>query len=276
MIKPMLAKSVNNKAIDFTQPVFIQRKLDGIRCVITKEGAFTRNGNEIMNVEHIKKDLGKLFFIEPNLVLDGEIYNHDLKHDFNRIISLSRKQKPTEEHRFEAMKDLKFYWYDVIVEDLAQESRIEAIDYYFSLNNFQHVRWVDSTRITSEGDISDYHARSLELGYEGSIIRLNGTYENKRSNNLMKVKDFCDTEATIVGVVEGKGRLVGGVGKFLMIDDEGNEFSCPMGANTYEERRAAFDIKESYIGKIATFTYFQRTKANSYRHPIFKAIRNYE
>ena len=31
-----------------------------------------------------------------------------------------------------------------------------------------------------------------------------------------------------------------------------------------------------YIGKRATFTYFQRTKAGSYRHPLFKALRNYE
>ena len=31
-----------------------------------------------------------------------------------------------------------------------------------------------------------------------------------------------------------------------------------------------------YIGKRATFTYFERTKAGSYRHPLFKCIRNYE
>ena len=31
-----------------------------------------------------------------------------------------------------------------------------------------------------------------------------------------------------------------------------------------------------YIGKTATFTYFERTPAGSYRHPQFKAIRNYE
>ena len=31
-----------------------------------------------------------------------------------------------------------------------------------------------------------------------------------------------------------------------------------------------------YIGKTATFTYFGRTKAMSYRHPLFKCLRNYE
>ena len=31
-----------------------------------------------------------------------------------------------------------------------------------------------------------------------------------------------------------------------------------------------------YIGKRATFTYFERTKAGNYRHPQFKCIRDYE
>jgi hypothetical protein len=36
------------------------------------------------------------------------------------------------------------------------------------------------------------------------------------------------------------------------------------------------DNIDDYIGKTATFTYFERTKANSYRHPLFKTIRDYE
>ena len=37
-----------------------------------------------------------------------------------------------------------------------------------------------------------------------------------------------------------------------------------------------FKIMQGYVGKTATFTYFERTKANSYRHPLFKCIRDYE
>ena len=32
----------------------------------------------------------------------------------------------------------------------------------------------------------------------------------------------------------------------------------------------------NYICETSTFTYFERTKAGSYRHPLFKCIRNYE
>ena len=47
--------------------------------------------------------------------------------------------------------------------------------------------------------------------------------------------------------------------------------------NTYfKYLQENFEEMKTWVGKIATFTYFERTKANSYRHPLFKCIRNYE
>jgi TPP-dependent pyruvate/acetoin dehydrogenase alpha subunit len=40
--------------------------------------------------------------------------------------------------------------------------------------------------------------------------------------------------------------------------------------------QANFETMKDWVGQEATFTYFERTKANSYRHPLFKALRNYE
>ena len=37
-----------------------------------------------------------------------------------------------------------------------------------------------------------------------------------------------------------------------------------------------FKRMQGYIGRRATFTYFERTKKGSYRHPLFKTIRDYE
>jgi hypothetical protein len=37
-----------------------------------------------------------------------------------------------------------------------------------------------------------------------------------------------------------------------------------------------FKKMQKWVGKTATFTYFERTKAQSYRHPLFKCIRDYE
>ena len=44
----------------------------------------------------------------------------------------------------------------------------------------------------------------------------------------------------------------------------------------YKDMEDMLENIHDYIGERATFTYFARTKAGSYRHPLFKAIRNYE
>mgnify|MGYP003645104650 FL=1 len=71
--------------------------------------------------------------------------------------------------------------------------------------------------------------------------------------------------------------LEGTLGKFLMEDEEGNKFGCPPGKGySYKDMTNILENIHDYIGEIATFTYFGRTKANSYRHPSYKCIRNYE
>ena len=91
----------------------------------------------------------------------------------------------------------------------------------------------------------------------------------------MKFKDFSDTEAKIVDWVEGKGKRRGTIGKFIAIDSDGVKLGMPVMDN-FEYLQKNFKKMQRYVGKIATFTYFERTKAGSYRHPLFKTIRNYE
>ena len=104
-----------------------------------------------------------------------------------------------------------------------------------------------------------------------------GKYKGTRSWDLMKFKDFHDAEATIIGYEIGKGKREGTLGKFIMQDYEGNKFGCPPGKGyNYKDLANMLENIHDYIGQYATFTYFERTKAGSYRHPHYKAIRNYE
>ena len=127
----------------------------------------------------------------------------------------------------------------------------------------------------SDDDAKEIHATNLACGFEGSILRTNDMYHQKRTHSLRKFKDFHDTEATITGWVEGKGKRKGTIGKFLAVDSEGNEFGMPV-MDKFKYLQDNFKLMQNFVGKVATFTYFERTKANSYRHPLFKCIRNYE
>ena len=73
MIKPMLAYKVGKKDIDWSAKNFIQPKLDGVRCLFTAKGAFSRTGKQFMNVQHIETELKSFFASNPNAILDGEL-----------------------------------------------------------------------------------------------------------------------------------------------------------------------------------------------------------
>ena len=272
----MLAHKVNENRIDFSEKVFIQPKLDGVRCIFTKNGSYSRTGKQFHNLRHIELRLERFFKAQPNAVLDGELYNHALRDDFEQIISLVRKQKPTDEDRRNAQHLIQYHVYDMIAEGPSYEDRLNWL--LSSKNLWSNVVVsVDTLEVHGYNGAEVVHKVFLNKGYEGSILRLNGPYEQKRSYNLQKFKDFHDTEATIIGYEAGKGKFTGLIGKFLMIDDNGIEFGCPIGKGyNYSDRRYILENIHDYIGKRATFTYFERTKASSYRHPLYKTIRDYE
>jgi len=273
--KPMLAHVYTDQnQIDWGQPVYMQPKLDGVRCIFTKDGAFSRTGKRFMNVKHIEEELQELFKQKPNLILDGELYNHRLKDDFEKIISLVRKQKPTDEDRSEARRLTQYHVYDYVdgssFDYKKRQDNLTCSDIYCP-----SIHYTETIRVATPAMIKVLHQKFLDKGYEGSIIRLNGEYEQKRSKNLLKVKDFSDSEAEITGFVEGKGKRLGTIGKFIAVDSQGMQFGMPV-MDKFKYLQDNFKEMQTWIGKIATFTYFEKTKRGSYRHPLFKAIRNYE
>ena len=290
--KPMLAYPVSDKPIDYKSVVYMQPKLDGVRCLIQYEKtgpnfmdkgkvvAYSRNDKEWKNINHILEELTPFFHKYPNLVLDGELYNHDFKDDFESIISMVRKTKPTDEARLESAKHVHFHCYDVI-----SDSFIDNKVNYENRRNFlvqnlpitECVNGVFTQLVSSEKEAKGVHDAFLSLGYEGSIVRINDVYKCGRSWSLRKFKDFHDAEANIVGYEEGKGKRAGTLGKFLMQDDDGVQFGCPPGkGHNYKDLALMLKNIHEYMGQRATFTFFERTKAGSYRHPLFKCIRNYE
>ena len=283
--KPMLAHKFDNKRVDWSKPVFIQPKLDGIRCIMTADGCYSRNGKKFMNVQHLyTKAIKDLFKVNPLLVIDGELYNHDLRDNFEKIVSLVRKQKPTSQDRKDARKLIQYHVYDFV---MAYKGKLDLIE--SDMNRYEkrmhqlvcsdmygkHIRYVHAQRVANFDTAKKLHIKYKSQGYEGSILRLDGPYKCGRSYDLMKFKDFSDTEAKIVSWVEGKGKRRGTIGKFIAIDSDGIRFGMPV-MDKFEYLKKNFKAMQDWVGKTATFTYFERTKAGSYRHPLFKAIRDYE
>jgi DNA ligase-1 len=285
--KPMLAHPVGGfeRIKDNDWPLYSQPKLDGVRCLIQCDGpykgafrvtAYSRTGKEWKNIDHILEQLIPFFEEFPNHILDGELYNHDFKNDFEKIISMVRKTKPSAFDRMESKLCVQFHCYDIVMENTIFSDRNHFLKTNID-NRFPSIKTLPYGLVFNTEQVEVKHEDYLELEYEGSILRKNETYECKRSWTLMKVKDFSDAEAYIVGYEEGKGKREGTLGKFLMQDEDGNKFGCPPGKGyTYKDMKDILDNIGDYMGQTATFTYFERTKAGSYRHPLYKGLRNYE
>ena len=211
----MLAYKVDSKPVDWTKKVYMQPKLDGVRCVIQLNDkgevhAYSRTGKPWLNINHILENLKPFFDTYEDAILDGELYNHDLRDDFEKIISLVRKQKPTTDDRAESKKLVQFHCYDY-----ANGSENYSTRQYNLRNEFTEdclysycVRYVPTYIVHKYEEALNLHYDAfLADGYEGSILRLDGPYQCKRSYNLQKFKDFHDTEATIIGYVDGKGSV---------------------------------------------------------------------
>jgi len=276
--KVMLAKPITSE-IAWPNTHFVQPKLDGVRCYINKHGAFSRNHKPFYNAKHITTELKQFFIDNPTITLDGELYNHNYRDNFNKIISLVRKQKPTQADKFESASHLQFHCYDMFDSDNVSYdfiSRTLNITSFKSKYGWRSIQEVDTKAVFSDKEVQSFHTINKNNGYEGSILRTNGTYDQRRSNNLQKVKDWSDTEITITGFVEGKGKFEGGLGKFLGVDSDNRVVEVPWPTLTIQKRKDIWAARGYFINKKLTFEYFERTPAGAYRFPRAKAFRNYE
>ena len=150
--KPMLAYPVSKKPIDYSKPVFIQPKLDGVRCLIQCDNgqitAYSRTGKEWKNIDHILEELVPFFIKHPNVVLDGELYNHDFRDDFEQIISMVRKTKPTNEARVKSRDNVQFHCYDIVNKKMKFSTRDKWITDYLPTSYCVHL--VPTSKVTAE------------------------------------------------------------------------------------------------------------------------------
>lgn len=285
--EPMLAQKYEDRKKEIIYPIYSQPKLDGVRCVINSEGMWTRNGKPILSVPHIFEEVKFLFKIYPDLVLDGELYCDKFAQDFNKIISLVRKTKPTPQDIVDG-KVVEFWIYDFVLEDEMEEHNMPFYQRNAFLLNTIFIKIWDNEKegtkctyvptfvLNSEEQIEKQFEKYIEQGYEGQILRAaHGLYENKRSKNLLKHKTWQDDEFEILDVLEGKGSREGTIGKMRFQTKEGNEFhsNLKMDHDTLAEMWLQ---KETYIGKKATIKYFNLTPDGIPRFPYVIAIRDYE
>ena len=269
---PMLAKKFDGNYKK--EMKFIQPKLDGIRCNIScntgEVQSLSRHNMAFNTTKHIEGELKELLESNKHLHLDGELYNHDLHDDFNKIVSLVRKKKLTNKDKEEIESKIKYYVYDAWFDgndDMSFSERSKFIS--DNLSNMNNVVVVPTFEVNSREEVDKYFDMFRKDGYEGAIIRTDAPYEHKRSKNLLKYKEFQDDEFEIVDVNIGKNQTIA---ESLTIKLKNDKLCNATLALPDEVCKQILENKENYIGKTATVCYFGITNDGLLRFPVVKAI----
>ncbi len=229
-IKPMLASKHEDAKYDFdNKKYYTQPKLDGIRCIARANGLWTRAGKELVSVPHINDELKSFFEKYPDAILDGELYNHELRENFNKITSLVRKTKPTDADIEEAKGLVEYHVYDVISHTGVFSERMDwIIEQAEGIPKFTNsVILVETQQIFNQNMMDDIYGAYLEDGFEGQMVRIDDVYQqNKRSKFLIKRKEFLTDEYDVIKIEEGKGNWAGHIKRFVMQTDNGQEFGA--------------------------------------------------
>jgi DNA ligase-1 len=265
LFEPMLAKDYNKEKDKIKFPVYSQPKLDGIRCIVKKDGMWSRTGKPIVAAPHIFEALKPLFEKTPDLIFDGELYADKFASDFDSLCSIVKKTKPTKEDIELSAKEMEYWIYDLPSCNDKFEHRIQALkNMTFSLPKCCKV--VNTYLFFDKTEIDKKLEEYLNQGYEGQMIRLNGVYENKRSKFLLKQKTFIDEEFIILDVIEGVGNKTGMVGSFECKSKSGKIFN-PVPKFNWEQCIEMWNNKNQLIGKSATVKYFNLTPQGVPRFP---------
>lgn len=280
--EPMLAHKYGEHEVAF--PLATQPKLDGVRCVCRVDGMWSRGGKPIISAPHIREALDPLFKANPKLILDGELYCDKLKDNFNKIISLVKKSKPTPSDLKESAEIIQYWIYDLPSsgKNGFKQRTIELRGLLSTgtpawlLGVPSSLVYVDTEFVHGQNQLDELYGKYLDHGFEGQMVRAeNGLYESKRSKHLLKRKEFIDEEFEIVDVVEGAGNRTGTVGYMVMKMKDGRNFKSNV-KGTFELLGEYLNDKKNLIGKKATVKFFCYTPDGIPRFPYIVAIRDYE
>ena len=266
--------------------IALQFKYDGVRCLNVGDELYTRTGKIMYAVPHIKEEVNEIFISGTGvseLDLDGELYNHDLKDDFNELTSIVRKQKLEESDIQKSKELMQYHIYDIISTTQTFFERYSLLKYILEETEYKHLCLAPTVFLdNSEGQITkeilyEYLTEYQSLGYEGMMIRnADSFYENKRTKNLLKWKEFEDDEFELIGIEEGRGNRAGMAAKVFCKDKRGEEFSAGLRGTTDYCRQLLID-KDKLIGKQVTIRYQNLTPDRKVpRFGKMLAVRDYE
>ena len=242
----------------------VEVKLDGVRVitVVYPNGhveQYSRNGKELVNFEHIKRQISKhaIFFAEP-VVLDGEV----MSASFQDLMKQVHRKSDVEAN------DAVLNLFDILT--LKEFNRglgdHKQIDRSYSLaawygqfrDHMPNVTVVGQEQVDLDSDVGQARFKQINQdaiagGYEGIMIKdPMAVYECKRSTAWLKLKPYIEVSLTVIAVEEGTGRNLGKLGALICEGvDDGKAIRVKVGSGFSDSNRDNYWLaRQQVVGQI--------------------------
>jgi len=246
-----------------TGPYYVSEKLDGIRAVTHNGKMYTRNGLKI----HAPQ-----WFLDaiPEGTYDGELWTK--RSDFQMLSSIVRKKIPRD-------AEWKLVSYRIF-DDYASEDPFSVT--YARLKkklpmcddaDGPNVCLEKQTLANSHDAIMKHFREIRDRNGEGVILRKNSPYkQGVRTQSMLKVKEFMEREATIVGFTYyDKGRLKSLVCEWKAPNGKTVQFKVFNGISEGMKHNGGREFFE--VGQQVTVQFYEYTDKGLPRFPVFKGVR---
>lgn len=257
-VRPLLARSYESKTgMPGSSPVFLQPKLDGMRCIADIESGtlWSRGGKIITGLPRLESAVKALYGFQVQY-LDGELYVPNVP--FSDLVSLVRNES----------LDVQYHVYDCIATG-PFSSRNGLLDSLMLTAPLYKVQTV----ATIVDSIESWHAQFLLQGYEGTMIRTDKEQmyrQGARSASLLKLKNFSDAEFLCVDVKQEKHEDT--LGSLKCVTAAGHEFHARPKLSDAERLRL-WQHPDEVVNHMVTVKYFEITEAGVPRFPVVIKIR---
>ena len=304
-----------NQSVDLstiTYPIMGSMKIDGMRILFYKGKILTRSLKQFQNKQLREKfEPIRKFSEERNLILDGELYSHELT--FQEIISFGMTQDLTDKKSVKKLgcikkipSHLKFYCFDVVHNanfDLEFKFRYQDVKTFSNMIdcNKNIIEPMNHKYLYNRKEIEDCFGQALDHGYEGVILNNpNGIYKKGRVTineaNGYKIKPFHYFDGQIIGVEQStvvdpnSKKITNELGRSqtsrkkddrILIEKasafrvmyEDKELKVTLAMND-KQKEEVWKNKEQYIGKWITYKGMLVGAKDVVRHAVFERYRD--
>ena len=250
----ILLAGVYRQQVDVSR-YLVSEKLDGVRAVWSGQDLRFRSGKIIRAPDWFVAAL-------PKQALDGELWLG--RGSFDRLSGIVRRDIPDDTE----WREVRYMIFELPGEMGTFSERAEKIR---QLVHQAQVPWLREIEQLSVVDRSSLKKRLDEVvrdGGEGLMLHLaDALYETGRSDVLLKLKPWQDTEAVVIAHQPGKGKHLGVLGALRLRTPEGREFLLGTGFSDWLRRQPP------PIGATVTYRYRDLTSSGLPRFASFLRVR---